>query len=93
MAVNGHHPGTQRVKTRRPHESVETRPFDKRYGQRTAAVANPLLCRVSAGSTTKFTNRSRTFCSSSTYALEPTLPSPALSRLGAAGSGTGHATS
>lgn len=92
MAVNGHHPGMQRVKTRRPHETVETRPFN-RYGQRTAAGANPLFCRVSAGSTTKFTNRSRTFCSSSTSALETALHSPALSRVRAAGSGTGHAAS
>lgn len=85
MAVNGHHPGMQRVRTRRPHGTVETRPLH-RYGQR-MEVANPLFCRVSAGSTTKFTNRSRTFCSSSTSALEPSLPSPALPYCRVAGPG------
>lgn len=42
MAVNGHHPGMQRVKTRRPHETVETRPAD-RHGQRMAGANPPFL--------------------------------------------------
>lgn len=78
VAVNGHHPGTQRVKTRRPHEPVGTRPVD-RHGQ-PRADANPPFYRVSAGNTTRFTNRSRTFCSSSTSALDSTLHTAARPR-------------
>lgn len=73
VAVNGHHSGMRRVKTRRAHETVGTRPRTG-HGQLTAG-ANPPFCRVWAGSTTKFTNRSRTFCSSSTFASGH-LPNP-----------------